>query len=105
MRMNDHEQNLEKIRKACIEANPDIMREYHFGWDGPPEVDERPIQLADVLMALKDKLMIDGYGKLFYDLGMNREHGLPEKDIHWNLKQPLSGQTPETILFLSQLLK
>lgn len=140
--------NLEKIRKACIEASPEIVKKqkgcffngqgYSAGeilimhenhptlfcatiMRGNYQVDERvdfvkkdvkilgrEIQLTDVLMAIGGKGLVSMKIVIAGDVSCASfiwDYGKPnQQNVVWNLKQPLSGQTPETILFLSQLL-
>lgn len=130
---------LEKIRAACIKANPEIV-ELKFGcfvknpyreresiavflWkeskiafllhprfgaekylDGadPLGVLGRPITLADVLLAIGSAA-----GENYYSVDVNGVffRGNKIDGHHWNLRQDnLESQSPETQLFLSELL-
>lgn len=99
------QEKLEKIKEVCITANPELKTRF-------PELNtvSRPIQLADVMMMLKE-------------IGTAYDYGLTDKGVFfwmnpqdddnplgvvfkptWNLTKPLDGQTPECIDFLYQLL-
>ena len=149
--------NLEKIRKACIKANPEIMelkfgcvekRHYRNLYDknGQPEFDTkvmylgttktqwkdevvflddqgkpnmdyhcskkeiigRPIQLADVLLALDKKRetgspvwLVASHGEfILWENKKVKERSV----IYWNLKKPLEEQSKETIDFIAELI-
>jgi hypothetical protein len=89
-----HQEKLEAIRKACVEANP--KREWTMivggGWT------ESPVRLADVLLAMDAKLKTP-----FFETANDWERFL---FIKWNLyKDSLEEQSEETVAFIYDLLK
>ena len=75
----------------------------------------RPIHLADVLLAIKEKLefhnediqiLTDGYiGYRLDDSKESQERILKGiNNCHWNLKETLENQSEETLSFISNLL-
>jgi|APSaa5957512535_1039671.scaffolds.fasta_scaffold33621_5 hypothetical protein len=152
-------QHIQKIREACIKANPELSYNHYFEggkalckWCSIPsvwvyrkipkiimqdkttggsiqEVEEtrydevgkpcpksyRPIHLADVLLAIKEKLefhnediqiLTDGYiGYRLDDSKESQERILKGiNNCHWNLKETLENQSEETLSFISNLL-
>lgn len=97
--MKTKEENIEIVRAACVAANPTILKNDCRLCEG--EYDgERPIRLADVLLAIRD------------NTGMNRPHvhingeGLEiGHSRFWNCrKDDLTEQSEETLHFLATLL-
>lgn len=111
-------ENIEKVRAACIAANPEIEKgcQCFACREHSCCSDLRPIRLADVLLAigLSDDLTgggIRGHGissdgrftKLFGDAG---ESGCNWLEIAWNLRADrLDEQSDECVAFLGDLLK
>lgn len=88
------EQNIETIRKACIAANPEIVQPVY---DGANTYIDRPIHLADVLLAMDERLDTP-----FFPDANEWELFLFHK---WNLhKDTLTDQSDETLSFLAKLL-
>lgn len=87
------------------------FKRYHYGSGGYireeqlKEILGRPIQLADVLMAIK-KLKYFNYG-ILADGSIAEQDGFEVTDtgLKWNLKEPLENQSKETLVFLAYLLK
>lgn len=106
--------NLEIIRAVCIDANPEIVSVVENEFDGV-DVSERPIRFADVLLAIGKKerghifARADGEIAVFFkwvDFGEEKRHEVEPTYIEWNLrKDDLTQQSPETLQFLSDLLK
>lgn len=111
------EEHIEKIRKACIEANPEIM-ELNFGCELEEfEILGRPIKLSDVLLAIKETygntmgFFLNQYGMFYH---MLEEIKYPDsmnpvvlkyKELGWNLREDdLTKQSPECLQFLADLL-
>lgn len=111
---------LEKIRTRCIEANPDglysvwVCTECHRIYekaqeesvceecpDGYLELKERPIRLADVLLAMErfaPNVMLIHTSGTFYVSNHRQESA-------WNLStDDLEAQSPETIEFIGKVL-
>lgn len=102
----NHEQNLEKIRKAYWMVIPNDDYRKISGFSSA----QFSYGLADVLMAIGDKGLISmniiksddvACVSFIWDLDEPIEK---HKHFVWDLKESLDKQTPETILFLSQLL-
>lgn len=146
------QQYIDKIREACIKANPEIM-ELKFGcevkiikdsenivprgqvrdfvfesvnghtiictsYDGVSNPKNprgviihkagtklkavgRPIQLADVLLAIQNKK----FGQPIYKVGGLAKGGsLIIDEVHWKLRSSLEDQSEETLKFISELL-
>jgi hypothetical protein len=120
------EQNIEIIRKACIEANPDIKSKYHVStgnnlrcslcgeldnYDNAGKCQNgviRPIRLADILLAIAkfgDYYTIDVDGRFIFGKEWIKESN-DVLALTWNLrKDSLTDQSEETITFLANLLK
>jgi len=100
------QQYIDKIREACIKANPEIM-EFKKGL-APISGGyfQRPIQLADVLIMMAEEnfsFMILPISKVFIiEKGGNSYY---KKAIKWDLTKPLEDQSEETLKFISELLK
>ena len=103
--------NLEKIRAACIKANPSINERqllYYEGGDVAKCIggENEPIQLSDVLLAIKKygiarkQIAIDSMGRF---LALYYSGAVPE-DFHWNLNKTLDDQPQQTIDFIAYLL-
>lgn len=118
---------LEKIRAACIAANPEI-RIYEtrcmtcgYGFEyckcSPKRTEcykDRPIRLADVLLSIRNTNEPSKYysgitclGNFTEDFGEKTVWRNEEKKpISWNLRaDDLEKQSEETISFLYELLK
>ena len=85
------------VREACIKANPDIEVGEEIAEENGMM---RPIRLADVLLAIREKMPLGnipmGHGTSVLNLMMQ----------HWNLRtDDLSQQSPETLKFLADLLR
>lgn len=102
--MND---KLNLIREKCIAANPEIGELKKFVCEncgGNDEVHYRPIHLADVLLAIAERigfatvkeLGINSFGEFFFSDNIKER---------WNLRTDLENQSEETINFLYELLK
>lgn len=119
------EKQIEAIRQKCIEANPEIetqrcgncgyemdggyCRELDSEGEGQPHCpgpsELRPIRLADVLLAIKNKsILVDITGNFWEWRSMNEA---PRSfAATWNLrKDDLTEQSDECITFLAELLK
>lgn len=103
--MTDRENNLEIVRAACIQANPEIVELMDFRKGGKqyPGL-ERELRLADVLVAMPN----------CYFEKSSRVHGggllrLLIKDggfLEWNLRADnLEEQSDERVAFLAGLLR
>ncbi len=103
--------DLEKVRAACVEAVPEIREEYPrcmgcgYGFDYckkipkvcPIKYSDRPITLADVLLAIKTAPARKAYGHL-----TALERTWFQTITHWNLrKDSLDEQSPECLSFLA----
>lgn len=116
--------DIEIIKKACVEANPEIGgtcstcgKQNPFASEpcDPPDlphcsVKPRPIHLADVLLAIGNLLVIVDCGGNFYRMSMKLSDKLPKLDpkngtAKWNLRKTLEDQDPATITFIASLLK
>jgi hypothetical protein len=109
---------LQVIREKCIEANPEIKSDLMecpecrlaVFWDGSRVLKQRPIRLADVLLAIGNMLIVVDAEGNFYRLKMMLNWKVPRitKDSHlgkWNLRaDDLSQQSPETVDFIYSLL-
>lgn len=108
--------NLEKIRAKCIEVNPAIEKQ--GGWVVVPaklsqeEAEAqvyipRPIRLADVLLAIREKnhscqIPLEASPLLWYEAGTGAV-ALPS--FVWNIrKDSLEDQSEETLAFISSIL-
>ena len=91
--MPNHQKKLAAIQQKCVEANPEIENKR---WGT-----ERPIRLADVLLAVQ-KQEYGGSPEFRYTcekLTSGAWH------VHWNLrKDDLTEQSEECISFLYDLL-
>ena len=92
--------DIEKIRAACVKANPDR------GWCEQHGNDciENYIRLADVLLAISSvpgQLCIyDEFGNIVITSGSNKDRG-----SYWNpTRDDLTKQSPETIAFIASLV-
>lgn len=107
---------INKIREACIRANPKIARCTDRSCKGIPcrNVEHhREIQLADVLFAVKIKDIEDNkdrnikYPKFYnlIQLFIRHEAGndLSNNGL-WDLTKPLSDQNEETLKFISEIV-
>lgn len=94
--------NTEKIREACIKANPENKKDQCLAcgkdWN-------TPIRLADVLLAIdkSHKLPSGSYitamdSLCFYEADTDREL------FCWNLKEPMENQSEETKAFIAGVL-
>lgn len=110
------EQNLQKIREACIKANPEKRESYLS--EGIWLEAIRVFRLADVLLALsktKYSVHIEANGRLVArTVGYSAAKPVVKKGVweatriacQYNLLQDdLSKQSEETIIFLASLLK
>ena len=110
--------NLQKIREACIKANPDLVKR-HCQCCGFEECDMsttgcawyvgRPITFADVLLVMKEtdpeKIWgIDISSGEFFGQSMSDGSPIYHKGIHWNLKETLENQSEETLSFIAELV-
>lgn len=90
------QQYIDKITKACIKINPEIV-EYVEGL-----FIQRPVQLADVLLASKKHLNQEP--EVFFV-----PYDVIVRDVvvksRWKLTKPLEEQEEETLKFISELLK
>lgn len=98
------EQQIAAIRAACIKANPEIVAQTYRGSENTGyeiEITDRPIRLADVLLALPDDSF--GWG------GISRKYLFFNSDAsrsaEWNLRtDDLTAQTDECIAFIHSLI-
>jgi len=101
----------DKLREAIIKACPDIMERYfdcsidrnhHTGY---LKITDDTIRLADVLRAI-EKLNDVHSTIMSYKKTSKMKKVSVIIDILrlWNLKEPLSGQSEETIQFLKDIL-
>lgn len=123
-------ENLKTIRAACIAANPEIAKfdeksselwhEINREGDGDVwsnigkdywkfamELFDRPIRLADVLVAAPRSISVESHveGSIYHY--PNGDHQ-PRKwsGVYWNLRADrLEDQSEETLAFLANLLK
>jgi hypothetical protein len=102
-----HTNKLDLIRQRCIEANPGIRQCKKYAL-GSVEAWDRPIRLADVLLAMpKDALdySMGGVEDKQYVFQADRN---PDDDLriaYWNLREDdLSKQSEQTLTFLAELL-
>lgn len=120
-----HQENLAAVRAACVAANPEIGDTRQID---PPNCGctecatgvyrraaskeeyeanvalVREVTLPDVLLALgkvADYVTVDSVGQLLFA----RKPGTPVTGAFWNLLDPLSGQSEETVAYLAALLK
>lgn len=109
---------LESVKKKIIEAVPEIFSEncptcgYDGLWNATYTEDKghRPIQLADVLMAIDKNIPSDislpiriavdneGFITTYF------EDDCVEQACYWDLRQDLDNQPQEVIDFLNELL-
>jgi hypothetical protein len=110
------QEHITAIREACIRANPDIAKPcpcpkggiYDDGsvcqrCDGSQWWVDRPIRLADVLLAMQgmNYVTIDPSG----DFWISNTGGRSKLGESWDLRaDDLSQQSPETIGFIHSLL-
>jgi hypothetical protein len=128
----NREQNVDKIRTACIAANPDIetakvecLCKSHGNcpFKSHNTVGREP-SLADVLLAMNEKFGKDGDADFFvgadgglYDTVGDYESSWPNpmyktgprggkkgNPIVWNLRANLYGQSDETLEFIASLV-
>ncbi len=91
-------QNLEVVRKACVEANP------NKNWmriDNGREYEEEPVRLADVMNTLNRDGRFErrsGSSVRFYFYRSR------DAAFIWNLLKDLDGQTDSTLQFLADIL-
>lgn len=103
----------EALRLKIIEANPRIIINKNaqlIKFDHSVEYFEqtRPIELADVLIALKsgckEKYSEDFNGDTIYEGQIEYERKALGLIRQWDLTKPYSEQSDETLLFLYNLL-
>jgi hypothetical protein len=104
------EEKIQAIRQMCIEANPEILTKHLncqncFRLHGfcrcvvSAFITDRPIRLADVLLAMSDPRLIITSHK-----GEFRFEG--QESAYWNLREDdLTKQSPDTLDFLFTLLR
>lgn len=109
------DQNLSVIREACIQANPSRTEAWEYDTGEPVGsgyMKENPCRLADVLFALWKKnsanrtnIVVENAGTFvittWKGLKSSRKLG-PDWALH---QDSLESQSPETLLFLADLLK
>lgn len=104
---------LEAIQRACIAANPEIVIEEreHYSGEQEPAIEAviRTIRLADILLAIGEKIGLGGdVIAVDSDGTFHQENDVGDfscKNVNWNLRQDdLTKQSPECIDFLSELL-
>jgi len=114
--MPSHQQNLDRIRAACVRANPEInplKTVAHIETVNGKPVLGRDITLPDVLLALGENRRKPSPSNLSVGLTVDLSGG--ELFIHqheagrngeawWDLRQPLSGQSEETVAYIASLL-
>lgn len=64
----------------------------------------REIQLSDVLLLPIGPIFIDNWGCFWKFTKSLHSYEIESCKIYWNLLKPLSGQSPETLAFLAELL-
>jgi hypothetical protein len=102
---------LETIREKCIEANPEIHRVFD-NWASTHDRDEeqftheeRPIRLADVLLAMEGEPYFIGTDGCWQRWDDNLGLISCAMQNSWNLHEDdLTKQSPETVDFLYALL-
>lgn len=101
------QEKLEAIRGVCIAANSDIERPAGRGRHGDFLVEDRPVRLADILLAIEKtkegtEVAIDTMG----EFRMRDRDGYHEtQQIWWNLyKDNINDQSDEFINFAYSLL-
>lgn len=117
--------NLEIIRAACIEANPEIVEEHSVQCDMDTSHGYvtphnelgcivRPIHLADVLLAIaSNRIRLttfvggDAWFESYEESNVfTHEQSWKARGVCWNLRlDDLTHQSPETLQFLADLLK
>lgn len=110
---------VETVRGKCIVANPEIKyvicncgekvateeSGYHHcgAFLGGRERHEREIRLADVLLAMKEYVLMDNFGDIYRTKNGEIDHD--HSSARWDLKKDdLSLQSEETVRFLGELL-
>lgn len=93
------QEHLEKIRKACVAANPEIIAARSCDCAFCDSTDDhlifgRQIGLADVLLAMRGKATDSEQFWLIED----------RDNEHWNLRTDLEGQSDETLAFIASLV-
>lgn len=109
--------NLEQLKKKIRRANPKSNWKELRGPAGMVLEMDRPIRLADVLLALEEAIKDKDYECRINTLGNFELIDLEitggskkfkvrlDDEIRWNLKSDsLDNQSPETINFLTELL-
>ncbi len=109
--------DLQIVRKACIEANPEIVvnenaQLIHQDHTVEYFVQTRPIRLADVLLAIELKDKKDEYGNeltleiTHFGMFVGSVYNWEDEPVFWQLKNDtLESQSPETLSFLASLLQ
>jgi hypothetical protein len=105
------DQHIAAIRAACIKANPEIEKTVGWGRHGDRLIDDRPIRLADVLLAIGEKaksvgidgfVEVDQYGTFWMSARIVENE---MRQVNWNLRQDdLTLQSDECITFLASEL-
>ena len=94
------QQQIEQIRQACLEVNPEKVTLQNF-------LTEIPIGLEDILMAINKNGLPDEY--LFCNVNwmgnIEISGAFGRKFCAWKLTKPLQDQSDECIEFISKLLK
>ena len=105
------EQNIALIREKCVAANSDIERLVGYGRHGDKLIDDRPVRLADVLLAINYYEEVVKNKNSWFDEPSNIIGGelilyITEAGrMIWNLrKDNLTEQSDETLEFLYNLL-
>jgi hypothetical protein len=101
------DQQLETIRQACIKANKEIVTTHLPTEKFNPYETERPIRLADVLLAIGDNNpKVNGIRANggFMRIGRFQQRNT-NYTLFWNLRtDDLTAQSNDTIEFLANLL-
>ena len=106
--------NTQKIREACIKANPEIVKRTRavpmysgipfFKWKRTDYKAPEPIDLADVLLA-----RIKRFKHLAPVILNSRDDKMLDKEVlkivrAWNLKEKLENQSEKDLRFIADLL-
>lgn len=110
------QQYIDKITKACIKANPGIVIENtddeKSGKFAIQAYSCRPIQLADILLALDkvgskegDKYLVSTDGTIYHEIMCSDcDEPLSFSFKGWNLTKSLEEQEEETLKFIAEII-